>query len=200
VEGLRYNEDAIEVVKAWGSVSCRTKECHGVIFQLGFGLMQLANPVRLFDNVSGQQATIDSFGLKVIPAQYTPSAPSGSLTLTTGGTVQQLFSAGEVVHGCTIQNPPNATESISVNFFTTAISALSGGVTSERLVGGFGYGFSPSNRKRNASGRLKFGRRADKLNFEGGIGCCRTYRAQTAGNPDGPTRSRPSRSPERLAP
>jgi len=71
----------------------------------------------------------------------TPSAPSGSLTLTLGGTAQNLFTAGEVVHGCTIQNPATATEKIKVNFFTTAVTT--DGTTSIELTPGqsIGCGF-----------------------------------------------------------
>ena len=50
----------------------------------------------------------------------TMKAPSGSLTLATGGTSQMLFQTAEVFSGCTITNPATAIEPIWVNFFTTA--------------------------------------------------------------------------------
>jgi hypothetical protein len=84
--------------------------------------------------------TIDSAGRlcnsSITGGGVTPSAPSGALTLTTGGTAQNLFSAGEVVHGCTIQNPASATEPISVNFFTASSSATAGGTTSISVPAG----------------------------------------------------------------
>lgn len=68
----------------------------------------------------------------------TPTVPSQSLTLTTGGTAQNLFTAYEVARGCTITNPSTATETIWVNFFTTAVGAE--GNTSIPLVPGQSIG------------------------------------------------------------
>jgi len=77
----------------------------------------------------------------VFAGDATPGKPSGSLTLVTGGTAQVLFTAGEAVSGCTIQNPPNATEPISVNFGAeTAASAATGGTTSVSLAPGVSIG------------------------------------------------------------
>ena len=77
-------------------------------------------------------------GIPVVPQTYTPSAPSGALTLATGGTAQNLFSAAEVVHGCVITNPSTATETIWVNFYTTAVGAA--GNTSTPLTAGQSVG------------------------------------------------------------
>jgi hypothetical protein len=55
--------------------------------------------------------------------EITPTAPSGALTLVTGGTAQNLFGAHEVSRGCTITNPSTATETAWVNFYTTAVGA-----------------------------------------------------------------------------
>lgn len=85
-------------------------------------------------DLTGAAFGVNGNPIYVVTPQLTPSAPSGALTLATGGSAQQLFSAGEVVHNCVIQNPPNATEAISVNFYTTATAAASGGTTSV-LVG-----------------------------------------------------------------
>jgi hypothetical protein len=65
----------------------------------------------------------------------TPVAPSGSLTLTSGGTSQTLFTAGEVAHGCTIQNPSTATEAIFVDFTGAAAVTTSGGTSIQVPIG-----------------------------------------------------------------
>lgn len=67
--------------------------------------------------------------------QYAIVAPSGALTLATGGVSQQLFAANEVVHGCTIQNPSTATEAIWVNF-TGAAAVGAAGTTSIQVPAG----------------------------------------------------------------
>jgi hypothetical protein len=67
--------------------------------------------------------------------QYTPVAPSGALTLATGGTAQNLFAAGEVVHGCTIVNPSTATEAIWVDFTGAAAVAAAGHTSVQLAIG-----------------------------------------------------------------
>jgi hypothetical protein len=86
-----------------------------------------------FANASGY-FTMDSTGHLCISGvtsggSITPTAPSGSLTLTAGGTSQQLFAANEVVHGCTIQNPSTATEAIFVDFTGAAAVQTAGGTS-----------------------------------------------------------------------
>jgi hypothetical protein len=70
--------------------------------------------------------------LPIVINPYTPAAPATSNAgkIATGGTAQNLFTAAEVVHGCVITNPGNATdqgistaEEIWVNFVTTATAA-----------------------------------------------------------------------------
>lgn len=72
--------------------------------------------------------------LSIAPTKQTPSAPSGALTLTSGGTAQTLFNAGEITNGCTIQNPSTATEKMHVNLFTTAVNT-DGGTSIELGIG-----------------------------------------------------------------
>lgn len=53
-------------------------------------------------------------------ARVTGPSIANANNLTTGGTAQNLFAAGEVGRGCAITNPSTATERIWVNFATTA--------------------------------------------------------------------------------
>lgn len=83
-------------------------------------------------NGQGYMIQCDSSGhatIIIVPPILTPSAPSGSMTLTTGGTAQNIFATNEIVHGCLISNPLSATdqgisvaENIYVSFITTAVS------------------------------------------------------------------------------
>lgn len=78
----------------------------------------------------------------VSPPSFTGSAPSGALTLASGGTSQVLFTANEVIHGCSIQNPSTATESIWVNFYTTAVGTA--GTTAIQVQPGTAIGCGSS--------------------------------------------------------
>lgn len=74
-------------------------------------------------------------------ASVTPAAPSGSLTLTTGGTAQALASTGSVLRMLIVNNPSTASlqgivtaESVFVNVVSTATNTA-GGQSIEILPG-----------------------------------------------------------------
>ncbi len=79
---------------------------------------------------------------------YTPTAPQNpaNLTLKAGGTAQFAFLAGEIQHGCAINNPPlaadqniAAAEEIWVDF-TGAPAVAQSGSTSNKVLAGSGIG------------------------------------------------------------
>jgi hypothetical protein len=54
---------------------------------------------------------------------FTPKAFSGSLTITTGGTAQNIAAAAEVINGCTLVGNTTNTATIYVDFTGAAASA-----------------------------------------------------------------------------
>ena len=48
--------------------------------------------------------------VQTYPIQVAYVAPSGALTISVGGTAQQLFAAGEVQNGFYVENPLSATD------------------------------------------------------------------------------------------
>ncbi len=78
----------------------------------------------------------------VLNQVVTPSAPSGSLTLTTGATSQSLWAANTVQHGAIILNPLSTTqegigsvESVWVNITSATATATAGGQNYELVPG-----------------------------------------------------------------
>ncbi len=65
----------------------------------------------------------------VIDAPYTPAAPSGATTITTGGTAQTLCAAGSVARGGILKNPSTATELLLYTLDGTTPAATEGGST-----------------------------------------------------------------------
>jgi hypothetical protein len=75
------------------------------------GLSQVLNPVRLGD-ASG--AVLGVAGNAMVQRLDAVASTNGSGTVTTGGTYQTVFAANSSRKGCTVYNPPAATEVLNV--------------------------------------------------------------------------------------
>lgn len=101
------------------------------------------NPLPTQDAAAGASLVTIASVLQAGSPPITPAAPSGSLTLATGGTSQLLATAGTATHGGMIYNPATAAEqgiataeSVFVSFTGTPAVASAGAQSFEILPGG----------------------------------------------------------------
>lgn len=112
----------------------------GMVLLLGGGPLTLAPGTAVTVNQGAAGAA--SWLVTTNAPAITPVAPSGSLTLATGGTSQALATAGSASHGCFVYNPATATqqgiataESAFVNITGGAATTASAGQSIELLPG-----------------------------------------------------------------
>lgn len=96
--------------------------------------INVVNPTQT--TISGPSVTVTT----VTAGSATPvsvQAASGSTTITSGGTAQQLFAAGEIVNGARLANPTDATENLWFDDTGAAAVTTDGGTAMFIAPGGF---------------------------------------------------------------